>query len=140
MINPLQNNDSVVHGSEVIEYEKVLVQQALDEWNAKHKEKKVLHWQDLPISDMDVTNILELQKLIKECREYCLEFDSTGVLIHEDSFVEYIREEIYDSGQLPRTLPWWIEDNILWEGVAEDLASDYEIVVFSGAKWYLRVD
>ena len=59
-------------------------------------------------------------------------------MIHEDYFVEYCREMLDDIGDLPKALPWYIENNIDWNGVAEDLKVDYIEVDFAGENYLIR--
>lgn len=59
-------------------------------------------------------------------------------LIREDYFEEYCRDLVADLGDLPKDLPGYIENNIDWSGVADDLRHDYTAVDFDGVTYYVR--
>lgn len=68
--------------------------------------------------------------------------DAMGVygptLISEDHFPDYVQEFVTDSGYIPEDLPAFISNNIDWDGVADDMKSDYTCVSFDGEDWYIR--
>jgi len=66
------------------------------------------------------------------------EFDYGTTLIPEDYFVEYCKDLVSDIGDLPRDLPSYIENNIDWDGVADDLRMDYSEVEFRGETYLYR--
>jgi hypothetical protein len=66
------------------------------------------------------------------------EFDYGITLIPEDYFVEYCKDLVSDIGDLPRDLPFYIENNIDWDGVADDLKQDYSEVEFRGETYLYR--
>jgi hypothetical protein len=66
------------------------------------------------------------------------EFDYGTTLIPEDYFVEYCKDLVSDIGDLPRDLPSYIENNIDWDGVADDLKQDYSEVEFRGETYLYR--
>ena len=41
-----------------------------------------------------------------------------------------------DIRDIPGNLPWHIESNIDWDGVASDLKQDYTCVELDGDTWY----
>src|SRR4030095_4846562 len=59
-------------------------------------------------------------------------------LIAESYWVDYCKEFCSDLGYLPENLPDFISNNINWEGVADDLADDYEEVSFDGHNYMIR--
>jgi hypothetical protein len=59
-------------------------------------------------------------------------------LIHENYFTEYSKDLVIDCGELPRDLPAYIEYNINWDGVAQDLKVDYSEVDYDGETYYYR--
>ncbi len=59
-------------------------------------------------------------------------------LVSEDHFTDYIKEFVSDCGYIPSELPSFLENNIDWNGVADDLKVDYTSVTFDGEDWYIR--
>lgn len=59
-------------------------------------------------------------------------------LIRDSYFQEYAEELVKDIGDLPSNLPWYIESNIDWKGVAEDIQQDYFNVDFDGVTYWVR--
>ena len=60
------------------------------------------------------------------------------ILISESYFPEYCQELCKDIGDLPRDLPWYIENHIDWDGVAEDIRIDYMEIDFDGVTYLIR--
>ena len=56
-------------------------------------------------------------------------------LIHEDNFVDYIKEYYEDTSEWD-ALPSIISNNIDWEGVAKDAESDYTVIEWDGSTFY----
>ena len=59
-------------------------------------------------------------------------------LINEDYFEKYCIELVKDMGGMPKDIPSYIENNINWEGVAEDLKADYTEIDFDGTSYFMR--
>jgi hypothetical protein len=59
-------------------------------------------------------------------------------LINESYFADYCNELLIDCGDLPRDLPFYIESNIDWDGVAQDLKVDYSEVTYNEETYYYR--
>jgi len=66
------------------------------------------------------------------------DWDYGAMLIHYDYFSEYAKELVKDIGDLPKDLPWYIESNIDWDGVADDLMSDYTSIELGGQTYLVR--
>lgn len=81
---------------------------------------------------------LENLKALQEEGEFSPDWQYGETLIHEDYFKEYCRDLIQDIGDLPSGIPPYIEGNIDWDGVANDLKVDYNIVDFDGVSYYIR--
>lgn len=68
--------------------------------------------------------------------------DSVGynepTLIADSYFTDYCKELVTDCGYLPRDLPGFIENNINWDGVADDLKADYSEVTLDGENYWHR--
>lgn len=64
---------------------------------------------------------------------------SYGVTLIRDSyFEEYAEELVKEIGDLPKDLPWYIESNIDWKGVVEDIQQDYFSADFDGITYWVR--
>jgi hypothetical protein len=59
-------------------------------------------------------------------------------LVSENYFTDYIREFVSDCGYIPSDIPSFLENNIDWNGVADDLKVDYTCVTFDSEDWYIR--
>jgi hypothetical protein len=68
--------------------------------------------------------------------------DSIGynepTLIADSYFEESCKELVTDCGYLPKDLPAFIESNIDWSGVADDLKADYTEVTLDGETYWHR--
>ncbi len=58
--------------------------------------------------------------------------------IRDTHFTEYCRELCRDLGALPNDLPWYIDGNINWAGVAKDMSADYTDVELDGVTYHYR--
>lgn len=58
-------------------------------------------------------------------------------LIHENYFVDYIREFVQEVGYLPDNMPEWLTNNLDWDGIANDLQSDYRDVDLNGETYWV---
>ncbi len=84
-----------------------------------------------------------LSELLGELRGYGGDEQFRGdwypvTLIHKDYFETYAKDLVEECCELPRDLPAYIENNISWDGVAEDLLEDYSEVDFEGETYYYR--
>jgi hypothetical protein len=73
-----------------------------------------------------------------EHADYVTDWEDGATLIHSDYFATYIKEMVSDIGDLPSDLPSYIESNIDWEGVADDMKVDYCDVLVNGQTFYVR--
>lgn len=73
-----------------------------------------------------------------EDAQYCADWEHGETFIHEDYFTTYAKEFVSDCGDIPSSLPDWIESNIDWEGVADDLKVDYSEYELDGNTYYAR--
>jgi chromosome segregation ATPase len=78
------------------------------------------------------------KELAEEAEGYC-SWNSGEALIRDSYFMDYCRDLVSDIGDLPADLPGYIENNIDWEGVADDLKMDYTEVDFDGVTYYVRM-
>jgi hypothetical protein len=70
--------------------------------------------------------------------EDCGDFEYGEGLIHKDYFTEYCQELCEDIGDVPRNLPWYIENHINWKGVAREMKQDYMEINFDGVSYFMR--
>lgn len=61
-----------------------------------------------------------------------------ATLIRDSYFVEYAKELCKDIGYISSDMPSLIENNINWQGVAEDLQADYTEADFDGVKYWIE--
>ena len=59
--------------------------------------------------------------------------------IRSEEFEDYCKEQIQESGVISHDLPAIIENNIDWEGIADDMESDYKTVYYRGIDYLYRV-
>ena len=74
----------------------------------------------------------------KEFEDCAPDFHHGETAIHELHFTEYCIDLVSDLGYLPDDLPGFIESNINWHGVADDLKVDYSLIYFDGEGYYVR--
>lgn len=65
------------------------------------------------------------------------DWDHGVTLVHSTYFVEYVRDfkqdvdhEVFDA------MPDWVKANLDWEGIAEDMRSDFTIIEWEGETFY----
>ena len=75
--------------------------------------------------------------LAEEC-EQSGDWPDSATLIRDSYWPEYTRQLVEDIGDLPSDLPYYIEHNIDWGGVADDLKQDYFSVDFDGEEYWIR--
>ena len=157
MNNPLDST-GVTDTRDLIEYKEYLESEILDaytDWAESHNEYKDEGVEDLeiPYSFDEIEFIDEeaftigIQDTIDEyeaIRDFCQELEGYGdfehgeTLIAEDYFEEYEKELTKDCGYIPDNLPSYIENNIDWEGVTDDLKLDYTEAYFEGIAYLMR--
>jgi hypothetical protein len=83
----------------------------------------------------------ELKALLavqEEAEGYCPDWKYGASLIRESFFTQYCKDLTKEIGGLPKEIPGYIENNINWDGVAEDLQADYTSVDFDGVTYWVR--
>ena len=78
-----------------------------------------------------------LRKIVDQASD-CGDFKHGESLICESYFTEYCEQLCEDIGDIPANLPWYIESNIDWDGVAEDIKQDYMKIDFDGVSYFMR--
>ena len=89
----------------------------------------------------DFEELTALEALLSELAGYGGDHQWEGTwypldLIHEDSFVEAMRELVSDIGDLPENVPSYLA--IDWDATAKNLRVDYSSVEFDGATYWYR--
>jgi hypothetical protein len=79
----------------------------------------------------------ELEEL-QSARDEIGEWIHGEALIPRDKWEDYCRDLVADIGDLPRDLPGYIENNINWSGVADDLEADYGSLSLNGEDYLFR--
>ncbi len=89
--------------------------------------------------ELDIDDTEELEKLNNfKDKVDSSEWEYGITFIPEEEFEEYCRELVTDIGDLPSDLPGYIENNISWSGIAEDLQVDYSCIEFQGTDYLYR--
>lgn len=72
---------------------------------------------------------------VKDCSEW-----KFGMTFLRESYVDedWAENECKGMGLIPNDLPFFIESNIDWDGVKDDLLQDYTSLDFDGVKYYYR--
>jgi len=83
----------------------------------------------------DYNNIIEFCDELEACAP---DYQYGESVIHEDYFTEYSTDLVKDCGYIPNELPDFIENNIDWDGVAEELKVDYTTVEYEGSTYHIR--
>lgn len=144
---------------DLIEYKEHLESEILSEyqsWAENHNEGKDEEQEELEIPyDFEDIEFIDEEAFTSTCNElieeyesikefcdelenYCSDFTYGESVIHEDYFEEYVEEFCRDVGFLPNDIPAFLENNINWEGVADDLKIDYAEVEYRGETYYIR--
>jgi len=149
MSNPI--NRKVFDSRDLIKYRNELEEEIVDFYN-EYMTKIDEDWEEIGSIDdvnFDEDGFVELhQDEIEECgaiiffcdelSDYCSDFEWGASIIHEEYFEDYCRKLIIDIGDLPKGIPSYIEDNIDWSGVADDLKVDYSEAEYDGDTYYFR--
>jgi hypothetical protein len=158
MNNPLDST-GVTDTRDLIEYKEYLESEILEayiEWAENHNDFKDEGDIDLQIPDtFEEIEFLAEEAFTMTCEDitseydaiedFCNELEGYGdfehgeTLIAEDYFEEYAEELTKDCGYIRDNLPSYIENNIDWEGVADDLKLDYTEAYFEGIAYLMRV-
>lgn len=89
-------------------------------------------------NEYDIKHYEAILEFTEELSNYSSDFESGETIIHKDYFTDYSRALVQDCGYLPEDLPFFIEYNIDWDGVADDLLADYTSVEYEGNNYYIR--
>lgn len=84
----------------------------------------------------DIDELKILRALVGDCEDSDDWPDST--LIRDTHFTEYAKEYVDEIGDIPSSLPSYIENNIDWDGVADDLKQDFNSVEYGDVTYLVR--
>ena len=77
-----------------------------------------------------------LREFQADAEGYVADWQWGETLIHEDYFVDYVKELLADVGTIPADFPEWIA--IDWEETANNVKVDYTELTFDGVTYYAR--
>jgi hypothetical protein len=155
MKNNPSNNDDVIDSRNIEERIEEL-ESLRDDWQTDHELPDYMDIEKLKKDDPDPMTeeqweswfewdesdegeeLKTLYALRDDLMDYCPDWTHGTTLIRESYWVKYCREFVDDVGDMPRNLPDYIESNINWEGVAEDLQQDYTSGDFDGVTYWAR--
>jgi hypothetical protein len=78
-----------------------------------------------------------IENFCKSLEDYG-DFNHGETIIHEDYFSEAMKDMVKDCGYIQKDLPSFIENNIDWDGVADDLRVNYTEADFEGITYFMR--
>lgn len=125
---------------DVKEYKEYLEDELLDDYNNWKEGDEIDGFRDIDFENEDFYDEFEIQiGEYEEVKSFCEEVENYRgeTIIHEGDFEDYCRdfvEECYDLSGVPD----FVKDNIDWDGVAEDIKSDYSAVEYDGETFYVR--
>lgn len=157
MKNPLINCKDVVDSREVIEYKEYLEQEILDayiQWAENHNDycedgseiEVPESFGEIEYVDEEsfTTCYPELFEEYELITDFCDELEGYGnfeygeAIIHRNYFGQYCEELCEELGGLHKELPSYIEKNIDWDGVADDLEVDYMTANYRDEEFLMR--
>lgn len=115
----------------------------VDAYNDEHDtelEYDDIEWDDWDSKDWykELEYIEALIEFVEDCDFKSSELQHGETIIHETYFTEYCEDFVKDVGYLPNDLPWWIESNIDWDGVADEMKQDYSEVNWGNEIYFIR--
>lgn len=138
MKKEISNSDDVIDSRDVIERIDEL-QEERDNLEFMDDEEKTLEERQEDWDDTEEGEELKALKALQDEMEgYAPDWSYGCTLIRDSYFTEYCKELVKDIGDLPKNLPGYIENNINWDGVAEDLQVDYTSGEFDGVTYWVR--
>ena len=141
--NEISNSQDVIDSRDVMERLEELQaerDELLNESEDEEKTKDEIEEAKKALTEWDEENGEELEALqkLEEEASGAADWQYGETLIRESYFTEYCEELCKDIGDIPKDLPWYIADNIDWDGVADAIKADYTEVDFDGVTYYMR--
>lgn len=156
MNNPIDST-SIFDSRDLIEYKEYLADELLSTANDTFEDaddfdtvEELQEFLDNLEESEELAEYHEIGEFDEDIEEYtkiedfCNELDGYGDFSHgesiisEEYFTEYCEELCKDCGYISNDLPSFIESNIDWDGVADDLRVDYMTVDYEGTTYLMR--
>lgn len=98
-------------------------------------------YSDIKLTDDEAEELAGLQAILDELKGNGGDEQWRGdwypiTLIDATYFTLYVRELVFDCGDLPKDLPHWVE--IDWDATARNVRTDYAQVEISGRTYWYR--
>ena len=77
-----------------------------------------------------------LKELAAQAENDVADWQYGETFIHEEEFVEYVKDLVIDCGYIHKDMPGWIV--IDWDETADNMKEDYEEYTFRGQTYYAR--
>ena len=123
----ISNQDDIIDSRDIIAELKDLKQE-LEDWIEDGGSEE----------DFDALEDLEELREWNSWGDDIDDWDYGTTLIKDEYFKEYAEQLVKDIGDLPSDLPWYIESNIDWDGIADDIKADYTEIDLSGETYWVR--
>jgi hypothetical protein len=144
----IDNTQDVIDSRDIIARVEELTQQLQDEhadtFDDDHDydpdADKFTEWLEDQVGEhgnAEAQELITLNQLVEDASR-ADDWEYGATLIHENYFTEYTEELCKDIGDMPKELPWYIENHIDWDGVAQEIKADYFEVDFNGEKYWVR--
>lgn len=127
MKNSIDNSMNVIDSRDIID--------RLEELESDYSIHIEEGGKDEEFDDMD--ELVSLRKLLDEWSDNS-EWQYGAFFVRDSYWTDYCEELVKDIGDIPDNLPGYIENNIDWDGVAEDLQADYSDYDFDGVTYWCR--
>lgn len=85
----------------------------------------------------EIQEFKTLEKLVEDASG-SPDWEYGEVLIRDSYFTDYAEELCKDIGDIPKEIPWYIENAIDWEKVADAIKADYFSVDFDDVEYWIR--
>lgn len=156
MNNPI---DDIFDSRDLTEYKEYLADELLSSWNDWQEEYLNNEYEADDIDEAlafidkladngfeffqdsystDIEEYKNINTFCAELSDYSSDFEYGEAIIREDYFTQYAEDFCKDCGLVPSDLSSLIEDNLDWDGIAEDLKQDYTSVEYDGDTYYIR--
>jgi hypothetical protein len=132
MSNSIDNNLDTINSMDIIDRISDLSDER-DDFLESDETALLADWDATPEAG-ELESLLALQE---DCEGYS-DWEYGVKLIRYDYFENYTEDFVIEIGELPARLPWYIENNIDWKAVAQDIKADYISVYFDGIEYYFK--
>ena len=130
MANTISNNDNIIDSRDIIARLEELRNNRNDIIETYGESDELTRWDNKYYDELKI-----LQAVNDDGVQYSEDWNYGGTLIRESYFVEYCKELLMDTGDLPLNFSIYIE--IDWEKTSENLRVDYEEIDFDGVTYLI---